>query len=339
MKTGIYLFFVLAAISISCQDEKVFESSPSERSAEHISNLRKELTEAPYGWRVIYFSKTDSLLFSNPNELISQYGYREHYGYGGHCFLMKFLPEGIVEMTADYDEHTIEQIKRSRFEVRQNTFTCLSFTTYNYLHDIVNDRFSGSSDFLYFGKDSDGNLVFKTSSYFEPAKEYIVFQKLERERDRADYIKKSYENRVFFEKMKNPQLIIRKEDRIYFKSDMFLKREDELNTPWLNKIKSKRYYLFLYAKVPNLIGWPREVNGLGSGYVGTEHGLSFRTGFRYNKNYIFYDFQRVGNRFVCELVRVYDPVARIERWVSRHLAPQGETTGVVAEIWDNMVER
>ena len=91
----------------------------------------------------------------------------------------------------------------------------------------------------------------------------------------------------------------------------------------------------LFAKDPYAPhGWPKEVVGLGSGYVGTTDGLTFRPGIRYSKNYTFYDFRREGNRFVCELVKVFDPYSKTERWISKHLAPGGEVTGVIAEIWD-----
>ena len=196
----------------SCKDEKVFDSSPSERNANHIGELRKELVNAPYGWAVIYFPQTDSLLFTNVNELITLpkgiFEDKNKYGYGGHYFLMKFSENGIVETVADYNEESLTKKLQSEFEVSQNTFTQLSFTTYTYLHSLVNDRFTGSSDFLYTGKDVDGNLIFKTSSYIEPAREYIIFTKLKNDESWQEDIQKSYDNKLFFEKMKNPLPIL-----------------------------------------------------------------------------------------------------------------------------------
>ena len=66
MKTGFQLL-ILIAVCFSCKDENIFDSSPSERSAKHISELRKELIDAPHGWCVTYFPRTDSLLFTNVN--------------------------------------------------------------------------------------------------------------------------------------------------------------------------------------------------------------------------------------------------------------------------------
>ncbi|MFT0386934.1 DUF4302 domain-containing protein [Bacteroides thetaiotaomicron] len=219
MKTGFQLL-ILIAVCFSCKDENIFDSSPSERSAKHISELRKELIDAPHGWCVTYFPRIDSLLFTNVNEQITQFEYRNKYGYGGHCFFMKFADDGTVETIADYDEQSGKNSRKSEFEVSQNTFTQLSFTTYNYLHSLVNDRFAASSDFLYTGKDADGNLVFRTASYIEPAREYMVFTKLKSENSWVEDMHKAYANNLFFQEMKNPQLVIRKAGRIYFRSDM-----------------------------------------------------------------------------------------------------------------------
>lgn len=340
MKIGFQLL-ILTAVCLSCSDESRFDLSPSERNAKHISELRKELTDAPYGWSVTYFPRTDSLLFSNVSEPITRFEYRNNYGYGGHCFLMKFSENGTVSIIADYDQQSQTDSRISEFEISQNTYTQLSFTTYNYLHSLVNNQFSASSDFLYTGKDLEGNLVFRTASYIEPAREYIVFTKLSNEKSWAEDMRKAYENNKFFQEMQNPQLIIRRADRIYFRSDMQTKTviddRDENSKKRREQEIYQRYHLFLFNKVPSLNpdeAWPREAVGLGSGYVGTADGLMFRPGIRYSKNYTFYDFRRDGDRFVCELVKVFDPYTKTERWVSKHLAPEGETTGVIAEIWD-----
>ena len=341
MKTGFRILILIMAF-FSCKDEKTFDLSPSERNAKHISELRKELVNAPYGWSVTYFPRTDSLLFTNVNELITLpkgiFEEKYKYGYGGHCFLMRFSDNGIVEAVADYTEQSLQEVRQSEFEVSQNTFTQLSFTTYNYLHSLVNDRFTGSSDFLYTGKDIDGNPIFKTSSYIEPAREYIVFTKLKSDESWQEDIRKSYDNKLFFEKMKNPQLSIRKADRVYFRSDMRMNAtySTDGNTKQPLEVY-QRYRLFLAIDYFAPQGWlGNKVKGLGSGYVGTADGLTFRPGIRYSETYTFYDFRREGGRFVCELVKVFDPYSKTMRWVSRHLAPEGEKTGVIAEIRDEI---
>lgn len=338
-----FQIFILLMIFSSCKDKEIFDLSPSGRNEKHISELRKELVDSPYGWSVTYFSRTDSLLFSNVNELITLpkgiFEDKYKYGYGGYRFHMKFSDNGIVEILSDFNEQSLTDVWQSEFEVSQNTFTQLSFTTYNYLHSLVNDQFTGSSDFLYTGKDINGNLIFKTSSYVEPAREYIVFTKLKDADNWHKDIKVSYNNKLFFEKMKNPQLSIRKSDRIYFRSDMPM---INTNTDEEGIISEKqplevyqRYHLFLAIDYFAPQGWLKnKVRGLGSGYVGTPDGLTFKPGIRYSETYTFYDFQKEGNRFVCELVKIFDPYSKTIIWVSKHLAPDGEKTGVIAEIWD-----
>ncbi len=339
MKQKIYIILsVIACIFISCKQDFTEGISPAERNANNIKQLREKLTQSKYGWRMIYFSKTDSLLFSNKSEILQKtINYRDLYGFGGHYFHLKFDDKGTVKIRADYDDKTISQTKESEFEIKQNTFTELSFTTYNYIHKLVNDRFEGSSDFLYVGEDFKGDLMFKTSSYIHPAREYVLLQELKSEESWNEDIKKSYENRKFFEEMKNPQITIRKGDRMYFKSDYVIKTDSpfEPYQKFLKEIVEKRYYVFQFNTVDDPYfreNKPKTV-GLGSGYVGTEKGLSFYAGIRYNKNYIFYDFERQGDKFVCELVRIYDPLRKF-MYVSKHLFPDGEPTFMVAEITD-----
>lgn len=322
----IFLIVLLMLAFYSCSKENVFDQSPSERTAAHIKALKAELVSAPYGWSVTYFPRTDSLLFSKPSELmqIPQFGFQRDYGYGGHTFSMKFSDNGMVETLADFNAQSVKTSKQSEFEITQNTYTQLSFTTHSYIHKLVNNRFSGASDFLYKGKDLDGNLVFKTASYTEPAREYVVFKKIKEEKDWTNSIQQAYQNKVFFETMQNPQISIHKGGRVYFKSDMKVAVDTD-----------RRYHLFLSIAYFAPKGWTEEiVQGLGSGYTGTTQGLTFRTGIRYSENYTFYDFKREGRKFICELVKRYDPYTKKEYWVSKHLFPEGEETGVVAEIWD-----
>lgn len=348
MKNNKYFLWVLLSVFfIDCNKEKAsFEASPSERNAQNLNTLRTELTEAQYGWRVIYFPNTDSLLFSNKDQIIEKMGdYRSLYGFGGFYFLMKFDKNGTVEMLSDKDENTLATSKKSQFEVNQNTQVELSFTTYNYLQELVNDKFKGKNDFLYVRKDLRGNLLFKTNSSIEPARDFILFEKLTQahqwngENNKKNDITLAYENRKFFDNMQNPQLVIKKGSRIYFKSDVFIKTNSafEAYQKFLQEIKEKRYYLFRFNKKRNEdpnIYQPEESTGLGSGYVGTEKGINFHAGLRYNSTYIFYDFQREGNKFICELVKVYDPIRKRYTYESKHLFPNGEPTFFSAEIID-----
>lgn len=325
-----------AGFFISCRNQEETLVSPSEKTKESLQNLRKELIEAPLGWKVTYFPQTDSLLFSNKDEVLEKDpAFSQNFGFGGHYFIMNFQENGEVKMLWDQDKNTIKNSRKSEFEVRQNTYTQLSFTTPNYLHHLVNERYEGSSDFLYYGKDFDGNLIFKTASYTEPAREFIRFEKIKKEENANEIIEKSFTNRTFFESMNNPHITIKKGSKIYYKSDMPTKSyflDSEINRA--KRMEYQRYYYFRFNKRPNLSnGGAIESNALGSGYVGTEKGISFRTGIRYTESYVFYDFERVGDTFICELVRVYDPIRKKYRIMSKHLAPKdAETTGYIAEI-------
>lgn len=335
MNKILYILF-FGTLLLSCREEQTPNMpSPSQRNKESIENLRKDLVKAPYGWKVTYFPKTDSLLFTDKDQVIEKDSYyKSKYGYGGYSFAMKFNENGEVQMLVDTDANTAKTIKSSEFLVRQNTFTQLSFITPNYIHRLVNEKEDGKSDFLYVGKNIDGNLVFRTSSHIEPAKEYIVFEKLTSEEDWLTHTQKSLENRKIFDNIENPQITIRKGSRVYFQSDVVIKTRD--NQRFVDEIQKKRFYLFRFAKKPNPDPSsidPIESTGLGSGYVGTDKGISFRAGIRYSKNYIFYDFEKVGDTFVAELVKVYDPILKKNRLVSKHLAPANyEPTGYIAEI-------
>ena len=48
----------------------------------------------------------------------------------------------------------------------------------------------------------------------------MVFTKLKSENSWVEDMHKAYANNLFFQEMKNPQLVIRKAGRIYFRSDM-----------------------------------------------------------------------------------------------------------------------
>lgn len=339
MKSYLVIFIICLVGLISCDRHEDFGGeSPSARNAKSIKKLRDELTSSPHGWQVMYFPKTDSLLFSNHEEILENQGSLQgRLGYGGFMFKMNFSKNGTVEMLSDINQESVSTPKESAFEIRQNTYTQLSFTTFNYIHSLVNQKFEGVSDFLYYGEDWEGNLIFKSGKTLSPAKEYIVFKKIKNADIANDLLSKSTENRQFFEAMKNPQIIIRRGGRVFFKSDVYMKSKAITNKPFIDEIFNKRFYIFSVAKKENLdpnIFVPVESSGLGSGYTGTYYGISFRAGIRYNKDLIFYDFEKQGNKFICELMRVYDHKRREFHYVPKHLTNEGEETGYIAEIWD-----
>lgn len=329
----VYFLFFSLVLLVSCHKEQVFNESPSQRLQQGLDALRSELTSAEHGWLMTYYPKTDSLLYASTSAHIRQDDYGAHLaGYGGYCFAVKFSPEGKVTMLADRDAKQIITEQTSSYEVRQMSSAGLSFTSYNYIHDLINVRLSGKSDFIYVGKDMHGDLLFKTDSYIEPAREYILLKRLNKAEDWHQAIARSYEHRTFFEKMKQPYISIRKGDRVFYRSDYPLRTDPDETMGYIKN----RYYLFLFAaQLKNHPGaYPLQMRGLGSGYTGTESGLSFYSGIRYSKDYVFHHFERVGDKFVSRVVRIFDPVLRKYRYVSHLDAPEGEPTGIMAEIYD-----
>lgn len=332
MKNLIYSIVVAMVFIVSCTNNDYDGPSPTQRANDSIISLRKELTSAPHGWRMIYFPRTDSLLFTNLSTKLKyedQYG---NFGYGGYYYLVKFDAEGNMIIKDDETADASEQ--HGAYTVRQGSFTQLSFTTYTTLHKLIGSAFNGKADFLYGGHDVDGNLMLRTFNYLEPAKEYIVLQRIESKEAWQDNASKAYDNRIAFEKMENPQIRIHTGDKIHFLSDFKMKVDKKS----IEEILTHRFYLFTWAKelAADPSAYPRTIVGLGSGYVGTEQGLTFRAGIRLSSKYIFYDFVRQGNRFVCELVQVYDPHTLKPRFIAKHLATKmsSKPTGYIAEIFD-----
>lgn len=333
MKKIIYLLFAFL-LAAACSDDHVFNESPTERSNKAISALWKTLSSAPYGWEVIYFPRTDSLLYSNPSDKIGQFDYEsEYWGYGGRTYWMDFDSTGIVQMLSDTAPVAASDLKKSEFSLEQALSIQLTFSTYNYVHQLCNEDYRGASNWMYWYLDNDSCLIFRTGRFLLPAKEYIRFRQLPSAAARDTLMSSAVRNRLFYEQMVNPQINIHQGGKIFFRSDYLkLNRRPDLRSTGLKN----RYALYLFERTINYIPgkYPLEVNGLGSGYTGTPEGLTFQTGFRYNKDYIFHDFQRQGNKFVCELVRYYNPLWQQWQYVSKHLHPEGEPTGIVAEIAD-----
>ena len=312
----------------ACHDDTSLDAATL-RSLQHQKELLDKLTSEPEGWKVTYFPNADSLLFSDLNRNIREYDYDPvDMGYGGKMFVMRFTPDGTVTMTSDDSMETCLTPKQSEYLIKQGMMTQLSFTTYTYLHSLVNSSFCGTGDFYYRGMDVDGHDHFVSGNYIEPVRELIRFERIG-SGDAGDILKKAHANRTFFEQMTNPQISIRQGDRIFFRSDYPIK------TPVRAQgMRDRRYAVFLFEKMENPIPheFPKEVQALGSGYTGTDVGLKFFPGIRLNDRYIFSDFERVGESFRCELVRVYSVKYQKYFYGSKHRYPDGEYTGMEAVI-------
>ena len=319
----------LSASFTACDDETTLDEATL-RSLRHQQELVEELTEQPYGWKVTYFPNTDSLLFSDLNRKIGPYDYDPvDMGYGGYFYTMEFSKEGSVKMRSDKNRLTYTRPQTSEYQVKQGMMTQLSFTTYNYIHELVNGQLMGSSDFFYKGKNIDHLPIYTTGKYIEPAREYVLFEPIAHAEDTL-LLEKAQANRRFFEDMSNPQLSIRQGDRVFFESNYPVKSAERAEA-----MRNRRYAVFLFEKVKNPTGdFPKEANALGSGYVGTDTGLTFYPGLRLNSKYIFNDFERVGDKFVCELVRVFSVEYKRYYYSTKHRHPEGEFTGMRAEIYN-----
>ncbi len=325
---------------VSCQQKNAFEESPKARYQSSVQDLSTLLTSAPNGWKMTYFSRCDSMLFTSVKRTIGDFDYRNRLGYGGHFFLLKFKPSGGLDVLAEYQDKEAKDIFKSSYSITQSTTTTLSFDSYTDLHSLVNERFQGTSNFVYQGQDMKGNLLFTTTTYSNQGHEYIRLERLSAEETWDDVFTKSKANRLFFERMINPQIRIRFGEKEYYRSDVYVKNLEghagKTNKAYVNETYAKRYYLFLYNRNKDVIVLSKNAyEALGSGYVGTEQGISFQPGIIFNKTLRFRDFKRVGDKFVAELVRVYDPRIRKEFVESKHLYPEGLELNYVAEIWDD----
>ena len=93
MRHSLSLTFALAAsilLGACSRDNQVFPNTPTERSLARQDSLREVLVSAPQGWEVLYFPKTDSLLFTNPKAEINQHKFPNQLGYGGFYYQMTF---------------------------------------------------------------------------------------------------------------------------------------------------------------------------------------------------------------------------------------------------------
>lgn len=339
-KTSIYnslsLLILLCALG-ACQGVGGDEITAHDRLERSREQLRAKLCSGSGQWALTYFSRCDSLLFTNIDARIGHGDYRERYGYGGHYMTLAFDEQGVA-MRGDWDLSTIKAPLHAPYRIDLRSSLSLSFTLYTYIHRLVNNRFSGSADLLYQGADSKGALIFTTSRYTNPGHEYIRLEPLDPGVNVEDVITKSYEHRRLFEKMRNPQLLVREGERIHYHSKYYLKSPATTNQPLLEEITDKRYYLFLQANTEDRFTIERDnyrgFSALGSGYVGTREGLSFRPGFYVNATLKVHDFEFRGDRFVAELVEVYNPILRTTSIESRHLFPEGQVTGFTAEIYD-----
>ena len=165
MKKLIYILAGVLTLS-SCQknepDDLFGGKTPSQRFEQSQAELRRELAKPENGWKLTYFTNDKK--------------------FGGFTFLMKFTPEGLVEMNSDMG--LTSSSTTSKYEIQEGQGTMLVFTTKNYIHelsdsythmDLRGKGYEGEFQFIYYGKEGN-KLKFRTQRkateqyvYFEPA--------------------------------------------------------------------------------------------------------------------------------------------------------------------------
>lgn len=326
---------LLMLVTLGCKERPVYDHSPAERMTHHRAELRGRLESAPHGWQLTYFPRVDSLLFRNASDRWADTEVQQdRYGYGGYTFAVKFMPQGQIQLKTDLDAYPVAEVFEGAYDIRLGSSLQLSFTTFTPLHSLIDSELGGVADFVYRYTDHQGRLIFATGISGATNRPYITLTPLPTEEAWQGLVPKAVEHRKLFERMQHPQLTIRRGGRIFFQSDVPFRdaRGDRRKELERNR---KRYHLFLALRNRHEAIFRSGYSALGSGYVGTREGLSFRPGFSPDGKALFCDFELRGDRFVCELVSVYDPM--LHRFVlkSRHLHPDGEPTSYIAEIIDS----
>lgn len=334
MKKIIYPLLLLSLLLLfeQCANPVVVTQTSSQRIQQKIASLDSLLQSAPQGWQLTYFPKVDSLLFTNfSSKLIGIDIDKNRYGFGGHTYWIRFLPGGNLEMLAingaDVTQH------KGSYKIGLSESLQISFITYLPIHEMVTPQWGGASDLLFVECDWQNRIILRTAHSQEYQRQRIFLTPLPEDKVPAEEAKKALNNRLFFERMQNPQIRLKKGSRIYFESDVQL--NDKFSDGSLNKWRiERRYFLFLY----NLRRYGdynfKGYNGLGSGYTETPEGLVFFPGFSFDGKHTVNFVKRKGDKFVAELVRIWDPIYQKYTIESKHLHPQGEPLPYYIEIFN-----
>ena len=163
------ILYLLAIIAVAgCQKNEpdlLMGKNASERMQQNKENLKKTLSEAPYGWKLSYFPKKNT--------------------FGGYTFLMKFTLGGRVTMVADFGSGTTPQ--ESGYQIQEGQGPLLVFTTRNYIHTLlepltyspdprehIGKGLEGEFQFVYIGQEGD-KLKFKTQR--KSTEQFLYFEK------------------------------------------------------------------------------------------------------------------------------------------------------------------
>jgi hypothetical protein len=123
------LLFQLAFLACKKSEiEPLFTESANLRAANQIATYKKQLSDAQYGWRGVYY----------PN------GGQD----GGYTFYLKFDDKGNVSMYSDLVDFTAQVPFATTFQVKALQKPTLIFDSYSYLHELVNPDYNGGTGAL-----------------------------------------------------------------------------------------------------------------------------------------------------------------------------------------------
>jgi Domain of unknown function (DUF4302) len=137
------LFFQLAFLSCKKGEvEPLFTESANLRAANQIATYKKQLSDAQYGWKGIYYP----------------HGGQD----GGYSFYLKFDATGKVTMYSDIDgfyyfNNGFDKANETTYQLKALQKPTLIFDSYSYLHELVNPDYDGGTGLL-----ADLELSFET---------------------------------------------------------------------------------------------------------------------------------------------------------------------------------
>jgi Domain of unknown function (DUF4302) len=128
------LFFQLAFLSCKKGEvEPLFTESANLRAANQIATYKKQLSDAQYGWKGIYYP----------------HGGQD----GGYSFYLKFDATGKVTMYSDIDgfyyfNNGFDKAIETTYQLKALQKPTLIFDSYSYLHELVNPDYGQGTGFL-----------------------------------------------------------------------------------------------------------------------------------------------------------------------------------------------
>lgn len=338
---SIFVSVWIMTLSASCSD------SDENRSADarvEIENFKQQLSAPTNGWHLQYFPKVNDNLFTNRDENIKN----EHnalvdrvlvsrYGVGGYNIFLKFNLQGEVDILTDipyypttqnsyYKPEFNKNIVSTQYDVKLADGLNLVFETQTMLDELKEYAINMSSRFSPTIVSTD-SIVWRTASYLDGSREYIVMKPLAENVDWQTKMNNLIEQKERFRTRfyTSTQQIIRDARRtcilqiveretgetvyestgdVDIASNYAGKRLSSAG--WNDMGEAKRiarydrlqYDLFIRNEQPMLGELSSVYTGLGSGYIAVDGGIEFKPGIVLDRQYniVFKHFQYVGDK-------------------------------------------